>query len=52
LEKGKIERYFRTVRTQLLPTLTDADTHDLEMLNRRLSAWIEDEYWGSHCSSR
>ena len=42
--KGKIERFFRTVRTQLLPTLTDADTRDLDALNRRLAAWIEDEY--------
>jgi hypothetical protein len=50
--KGKLERWFRTVRAQLLPTLTDADTRDLEALNRRLWAWIEDEYWGSHCSSR
>ncbi len=42
--KGKIERWFRTVRSQLLPTLLDADTHDLPALNRRLWAWIEDEY--------
>jgi putative transposase len=42
--KGKLERWFRTTRTQLLPTLTDADTRDLETLNRRLWAWIEDEY--------
>ena len=42
--KGKIERFFRTARTRLLPTLTDADTTGLEALNRRLWAWIEDEY--------
>lgn len=42
--KGKLERWFRTVRGQLLPTLTDTDTRDLEALNRRLWAWIEDEY--------
>src|SRR6266511_701945 len=42
--KGKLERWFRTVRAQLLPTLPDADTRDLEALNRRLWAWIEDEY--------
>ena len=42
--KGKLERWFRTLRTQLLPTLTDADTRDLEALNRRLWGWIEDEY--------
>ena len=32
------------MRGQLLPTLTDADTRDLDALNRRLWAWIEDEY--------
>ena len=42
--KGKIERWFRTVRSQLLPTLLEADTHDLPALNRRLWAWIEGEY--------
>jgi transposase InsO family protein len=42
--KGKIERWFRTVRGQLLPTLLEADTHDLAALNRRLWAWVEDEY--------
>jgi transposase InsO family protein len=42
--KGKLERWFRTVRTQLLPTLTNTDTRDREALNRRLWAWIEDEY--------
>ena len=42
--KGKLERWFRTARLQLLPTLTDADTRDLDALNRRLWAWIEDEY--------
>jgi transposase InsO family protein len=42
--KGKLERWFRTVRGQLVPTLTDADTRDLEALNRRLWAWIEEEY--------
>jgi transposase InsO family protein len=47
--KGKMERWFRTLRTQLLPTLTDADTRDLDALNRRLWAWIEDEYhYASH----
>jgi putative transposase len=42
--KGKQERWFRTVRMQLLPTLTDADTKSLEALNRRLWAWVEGEY--------
>ncbi len=42
--KGKMERWFRTARTQLLPTLDDADTRDLDALNRRLRVWIEEEY--------
>jgi transposase InsO family protein len=42
--KGKLERWFRTVRLQLLPTLLDHDTASLEALNQRLWAWIEDEY--------
>jgi putative transposase len=42
--KGKLERWFRTVRMQLLPTLLEADTKSITALNRRLWAWIEDEY--------
>lgn len=42
--KGKIERWFRTVRSQLLPTLGPADTASLEAINRRLWAWVEAEY--------
>jgi len=42
--KGKIERFFRTTRAQLLPTLLETDTRSLEALNRRLWAWLEDEY--------
>jgi len=42
--KGKIERFFRTVRAQLLTRLTDEDTQSLETLNRRLLAWVEGEY--------
>lgn len=42
--KGKQERFFRTVRAQLLPTLSDADTASLQALNRRLWAWVESEY--------
>jgi len=42
--KGKIERFFRTCRAQLLTRLTDEDTKDLEHLNRRLQTWIEGEY--------
>lgn len=42
--KGKQERWFRTVRMQLLPTLVRADLASLEALNRRLWAWVEGEY--------
>lgn len=42
--KGKIERWHRTVRMQLLPTLTEADTSSLEALNRRLWGYVEGEY--------
>jgi putative transposase len=42
--KGKQERFFRTVRMRLLPTLTPTDLASLEVLNRRLWAWVESEY--------
>jgi putative transposase len=42
--KGKQERWFRTVRMQLLTRLTEADTSSLEALNRKLWAYVEGEY--------
>jgi transposase InsO family protein len=42
--KGKQERWFRTVRMQLLPRLTAQDLASLEALNRRLWAYVEGEY--------
>jgi len=42
--KGKMERWFRTVRLQLLPTLQPEDRRNLEAINRRLWAWVEGEY--------
>lgn len=42
--KGKIERFFRTVRAQLIARLTDTDTASLAALNQRLAGWIEGEY--------
>lgn len=42
--KGKIERFFRTVRAQFIARLQPDDTASLESLNRRLGAWIEGEY--------
>ena len=42
--KGKIERFFKTLRAQLLTRLAPEDTGSLTALNRRLAAWIEGEY--------
>jgi transposase InsO family protein len=42
--KGKIERWFKTVRGQLLTRLAAEDTASLLALNRRLWAWVEGEY--------
>jgi len=42
--KGKIERWFRTTRMQLLPLLQPADLQSLDALNRRLWLWVEGEY--------
>lgn len=42
--KGKIERFFRTCRAQLMTELSDQDTASLTALNRRLAVWIEGEY--------
>ncbi len=42
--KGKIERWFRTLRMQLLKVLGDQDLSNLDHLNRRLWAWVEGEY--------
>jgi transposase InsO family protein len=42
--KGKQERWFRTVRMQLLSILGAADTASLPAINRRLWAWVEGEY--------
>jgi transposase InsO family protein len=42
--KGKKERFYLRVRTQLLPTLRPEDFSSLDALNRRLWAWVEGEY--------
>jgi transposase InsO family protein len=42
--KGKMERWFLTLRSQLLSRLVPEDTASLEALNRRLWAWVEGEY--------
>jgi transposase InsO family protein len=42
--KGKKERFYLRVRTQLLPTLCPEDLSSLDALNRRLWGWVEGEY--------
>jgi len=42
--KGKIERWFKSARGQLLTRLTPEDTQSLDALNRRLWAWVDGEY--------
>ncbi len=42
--KGKQERWFRTVRAQLLTRLKPEDTASLEAINRSLWRWVEGEY--------
>ena len=42
--KGKMERWFRTVRMQLIPLLSPERLVSLDTMNRALSAWIEGEY--------
>ena len=42
--KAKIERWFKTVRAQLLTRLRPDDSLSLETLNRRLGGWLEGEY--------
>jgi putative transposase len=42
--RGKIERFFRHVRTAFLPHLTDDSLGDVASLNRLFWAWLEGEY--------
>ncbi len=44
--RGKIERYFRSVREQFLANLDRKQTLSLQELNERLWAWIDQAY---HC---
>ena len=44
LSKGKIERWFRNARSQLLDPLAGENIPDLGALNRRAMIWIEREY--------
>lgn len=42
--KGKMERWFRTVRLQLLPTVESLAPLSLDVLNQHLVTWLEGEY--------
>ena len=48
--RGKIERYFRTVRGSWLAHLDLAAIDGLDALNRRLWAWVEGEYHQKCCA--
>jgi len=49
--RGKIERYFRSVREQFLANLDRKKTLSLEDLNERLWAWIDNAYHRTEHSS-
>lgn len=42
--KGKIERFFLTVRKRFLPILTEKEYSSLDKLNQSFFAWLEKDY--------
>jgi transposase InsO family protein len=42
--RGKVERFFRTVRMRFLPRLTDEDLASLASLQEKLDHWLRDDY--------
>jgi len=42
--RGKIERFFRTVRMRCLPRLTENDLASLEALNKYFEHWLREDY--------
>ena len=44
--RGKIERFFRSVREQFLASIEPAGLHSIEQLNERFWHWLEQVY---HC---
>lgn len=42
--KGKIERYFLTVKTRFFPLLTENDLSSLDNLNQKFWSWLERDY--------
>jgi len=43
-QKGKIERFFKTVRSRFLSRLTEADVQSLDALNKAFWLWLEADY--------
>lgn len=42
--KGKIERFFKTVRSRFYPLLSEFDLMDIHVLNQRFDAWLAKDY--------
>jgi transposase InsO family protein len=42
--KGKIERFFRTVRMRFMPRLSKEDISSIDALNAKFQTWLEDDY--------
>jgi len=42
--RGKVERFFRTVRMRFLPRLTEKDLASLDALNERFEHWLREDY--------
>lgn len=42
--RGKIERFFRTVRAKFLATLTEEQGESLEAMNQQFERWLDKEY--------
>ena len=43
-QKGKIERFFRTVRSRFLSCITEKDLLSLENLNEKFWLWLDNDY--------
>ena len=43
-QKGKIERFFRTVRLRFLSVLKREDLTDIGLLNERFGVWLQEDY--------
>jgi transposase InsO family protein len=43
-QKGKIERFFRTVRLRFISVLKNEDLHDIDSLNGKFAAWLSGDY--------